>query len=229
MAPPEPLVCGAEGCQYRTPDNCPTWDNMIKVMELHVRQVHPGPGQQVSGGGSSKQEKLPRPTLETGISDADWSFFVSQWERYKRSTKILGQEAVDQLWACASEELSRQCHDAGVNKDTSEKDLLAMLELCSIRAQNKLVNVVEFLNTSQRVEEPIAKFISRVRGQSKVCDFTVKCTKEGCDNVSFFLLKMSSKQSCADHNSPANPVRQRQQQSPTTQSVTTCTKFCDHV
>ena len=80
---------------------------MIKVMELHVRQVHPGPGQQVSGGGSSKQEKLPRPTLETGISDADWSFFVSQWERYKRSTKILGQEAVDQLWACASEEMAK--------------------------------------------------------------------------------------------------------------------------
>ena len=48
-------------------------------------------------------------------------------------------------------------------------------------------------------------------------------------NVSFVLLKISSKQSCADHNSPANPVRQRQQQSPTTQSVTTCTEFCDHV
>ena len=48
-------------------------------------------------------------------------------------------------------------------------------------------------------------------------------------NVSFVLLKMSSKQSCADHNSPANPVRHRQQQSPTTQSVTTCTEFCDHV
>ena len=58
-------------------------------------------------GGSSKQKKLPRPTLETGISDADWSFFVSQWERYKRSTKILGQEAVDQLWACASEEMAK--------------------------------------------------------------------------------------------------------------------------
>ena len=181
MAPPEPLVCGAEGCRYRTPDNCPNWDSLIKVMELHVKQAHPGPGQQVVG--SSKQEKLPRPTLEAGISDADWSFFVSQWERYKRSTKILGQEAIDQLWACASEELSRQCHDAGVNKDTSEKDLLDMLRLCSIRAQNKLVNVVEFLNSSQNVEEPIAKFISRVRGQSKVCDFTVKCTKEGCDTV----------------------------------------------
>ena len=188
MAPPEPLVCAAEGCQYSTPPNIPTWDQLIKVMELHVRQAHPGPGQQgpvVGGNTGSKQEKLPRPSLEAGISDADWSFFVSQWDRYKRSTKILGQEAIDQLWACASEELSRQCHDAGVDKDTSEKDLLAMLRLCSIKAQNKLVNVVEFLNSSQNVDEPIAKFISRVRGQSKVCDFTVKCTKQDQSRLEF--------------------------------------------
>ena len=113
MPNPEPLVCGVEGCQYSTPSNCPTWDNMIKLMELHVRQAHPapGPGQPGPAGGGSKQERLPRPTLEAGISDADWSFFVSQWERYKRSTKIMGQDAIDQLWACASEELSRQCHD----------------------------------------------------------------------------------------------------------------------
>ena len=99
-----------------------------------MRQAHPSPGQQVPQVGGSKQERLPRPTLEAGISDADWSFFVSQWERYKRSTKMLGQDAIDQLWACASEELSRQCHDAGVDKDTSERDLLAMLKLCSIKA-----------------------------------------------------------------------------------------------
>ena len=179
MTPPSPLVCAAAGCEYSTPPTVPNWEQLIKVMDLHVRQAHSA-GQQ---GPGSKQEKLPRPTLEAGISDADWNFFVSQWERYKRSTKITGQNAIDQLWACASEELSRQCHDAGVTKDTSEKDLLDMFRLCSIRAQNKLVNVVEFLNSSQNVEEPIAKFISRVRGQSKVCDFTVKCTKEGCNTM----------------------------------------------
>ena len=58
----------------------------------------------------------------------------------------------DQLLACASEELGRQCHDAGVTQDTSEDDLLATLKQCSIRAQNKLVNVVEFLDISQEPE-----------------------------------------------------------------------------
>ena len=108
---------------------------------------------------------------------------MSQWERYKRSTKLVGQDSIDQLWACASDELSRQCHDAGANQDTTEKDLLDLLKQCSSRAQNKLVNVVEFLNLSQEGEEPVGKFISRVKGQAKVCDFTVKCTKEGCTTV----------------------------------------------
>ena len=134
---------------------------MIKVMDLHVRQAHPSPGQQQQGqpGFGGRQERLPRPVLESGIREADWSFFVSQWERYKRSTKVANQDAIDQLWACASEELARQCHDAGATKDITEDQLLALFKQCSIRAQNKLVNVVEFLNLAQEGDEPMAKFI----------------------------------------------------------------------
>ena len=58
-------------------------------------------------------------------------------------------------------------------KDTTEKDLLIMFKRCSIRAQNKLVNVVEFLNLCQEPEEAASKFISRVKGQAKVCEFIV--------------------------------------------------------
>ena len=52
-------------------------------------------------------------------------------------------------------------------KDTTEKDLLIMFKRCSIHAQNKLVNVVEFLNC-QEPEEAASKFISRVKGWAKV-------------------------------------------------------------
>ena len=49
--------------------------------------------------------------------------------------------------------------------------------------QNKLVNIVEFLNILQEPAEPVAKFVSRVKGQAKVCDFTVKCPGDECDKV----------------------------------------------
>ena len=171
MAPPPPMACSS--CDYTTPAGIPTYGDMIRVLDIHARSAHPQGFAQAAGqgqgtGGQSKQEKLPRPSLGTGITDADWNYFESQWKRYKRSTRVTGQDAVDQLWACASEELSRQCHDAGVTQDTSEEDLLITLKQCSIRAQNKLVNVVEFLDISQEPEEPASKFISRVKGQFKV-------------------------------------------------------------
>ena len=186
MAPPGSMPCGKPGCDWATPATCPNWDTLRWAMDNHILTAHPElrvQQQGQGGGGSSRQERLPRPTLDTGITEADWTFFESQWERYKRSTRLDGQDATDQLWACASDELSRQAHDAGASKDTSEADLIALLKLCSIRAQNKLVNIVEFLNILQEPAEPVAKFVSRVKGQAKVCDFTVKCPGDECDQV----------------------------------------------
>ena len=161
MAPPNPIKC--DQCDFTTAVGLPTYDLIMRHLEQHGRVAHPqgyagqaGAGQG-QGGGGGKQEKLPRPALDTGITEADWTFFESQWKRYKRSTRLLGQDAIDQLWACASEELGRQCHDAGITENTTEDDLLATFKQCSIRAQNKLVNVVELLDITQAPEEPASK------------------------------------------------------------------------
>ena len=141
MPPPEPLHCGL--CEYKTPPGCPTWENMLKTMELHNTQMH-------SRDRNTKKEKISRPTLREDIDEASYNFFEQQWKRYKRVTKIREDEAVDQLWCCATEELQPQCHDHGVDLDnTDEETLLSMLKIYSIRAQNKLVSVVQYLNLSQ--------------------------------------------------------------------------------
>ena len=130
------MSCDKAGCDYTTPATCPTWDMLRWAMDNHVLTAHPElrmQGQGQGGGASSRQERLPRPTLDTGITEADWTFFESQWERYKRSTRLLGQDATDQLWACASDELSRLAHDAGATQDTSEADLITMFNLCSVQ------------------------------------------------------------------------------------------------
>ena len=134
---------------------CPTWDMSRWAMDNYVLTAHPElrmQGQGHGGGVSSRQERLPRPTLDTGITEADWTFFESQWERYKRSTRLLGQDATDQLWACASDKLSRQAHDARANKNTSQADLITMFKLCSVRTQNRLVNIVASRTARYRSE-----------------------------------------------------------------------------
>ena len=75
MAPPAPLACGFSECDWTTPLNVPTWELVIRVMDQHILAAHGVTGQQGQGqGGGSRQERLPRPTLDTGITEADWTY-----------------------------------------------------------------------------------------------------------------------------------------------------------
>ena len=199
MTPPAPMKCLKTGCEWHTPQNCPTWANQIELLKIHTNVEHPqavpvaGASAGAGAGTGVKSEKLPRPTLEEEISESDWNFFNSKWRRYKRATKLEGQDVVDQLWACMSDGLERQCHDHGASADTTtEQQLLDLMRAFSLRGVNKLCNVVDYLNLKQEENESITKFISRVRGQALTCDFKVKCTKEGCNEVVSYADKLSS-------------------------------------
>ena len=119
---PNPLNCPVPTCEYVTPATLPNYDTVYRDLELHTRYAHhdlqvaPPQQQQHGGGGGGagpKPDRLPRPTIGEGSTDSDWVYFTDQWERYKRSTKLDGQGAVDQLWACCSEELARAVYDSG--------------------------------------------------------------------------------------------------------------------
>ena len=197
MPNPEPQPCGL--CEYKTPAGCPTWRDANEALRLHVDTFHnalvhrDARGSNNEGGAGAKAEKLRRPTLEEEISPTDWNFFKSKWNRYKRSAKLSGQDVLDQLWACMSDGLERQCHDHGASVDTTTgEQLLELMKAMSIRGVNKLCNVVEFLNLKQNETEPIQKFISRVRGQALTCDFKIKCSKVGCSQESSYADKLSA-------------------------------------
>ena len=69
-----------------------------------------------------------------------------------------------------------------------------MMKKLSIKATNNLVNVVQFLSLAQDIDEPVTQFVSRLKGQSSVCDFEVKCCSVGCDTTVSYSDKMVSHQ-----------------------------------
>ena len=188
MAPPQVRKCYVPDCEYKTPENLNTLELQIRDLELHLKGAHHELGRandsllSQGGAGAAKPDKLPRPTLEEGITEADWVWFEERWTRYKRSTGLDGQNVIDHLWACATDGLARRCYDAGNCDKITEKNLLQRMKKMSIRAQNKLVNIVEFLSMTQNHDEPVAQFISRLHGQAKVCNFSIKCTAECCED-----------------------------------------------
>ena len=110
---PTPMGYPVPDCTYKTPATLPTYEMIYKDLDLHTRYGHHDlqvaqPAQQQGhggGGGAPKPDRLPRPTIGEGASQSDWVYFKDSWARYKRSTCLDGQKAVDQLWACCSDEL----------------------------------------------------------------------------------------------------------------------------
>ena len=100
MATPAPIKCSE--CDFSTQDGLPTYDLVMRHLETHSRVAHPQgyAGQREVGG---KHERFPRPTLDIDITEADWTLFKSQWERFKRSSRLVGQEPEE----AASKSISR--------------------------------------------------------------------------------------------------------------------------
>ena len=61
-------------------------------------------------------------------------YFQSGWDRYKRSMCLEGQQAIDQLWACASDELAKSVFDSGMQGTYTEPALMAAMEKLAVRA-----------------------------------------------------------------------------------------------
>ena len=174
MAPPPQKECPVDGCTYKTPATLPNYDLIYRDLDMHTKYYHisliPPATNQTTGelSTSAKADKLPRPELKEGATEADFIYFRDSWTRYKRSTGLSGQMAVDQLWACCSPELSRSVYDSGVSSSDDENKLLDSMKRLAVCAQNNLVNIVTFLGMGQDNEEPGGSFTARLKGQDAI-------------------------------------------------------------
>ena len=180
---------GAEGARWKTQ---PLTEQLaIQVLDRHLLVVH---GQQVhqagrgegahgldgDGGGKLKQEKIPRPTISSGISQQDFKFFHGEWNRYKRSSGIKDATIIrDQLMYCPDESLRKHvCRSLGDRVDTiSETELLEEIKKLAVERQSNIINTVALMSATQERDEGIRQFAARLRGLALVCDLSVIC---GC-------------------------------------------------
>jgi hypothetical protein len=143
-------VLGEDGGQYWTDVYCQSHVEARQLMRDHI-QVHtnaqaeiaderaaaaagvaaaaalhpPGPGP-AAPPHRAITEKITRPRISEGTDDIQWETFCKQFTRYKRVTGVLGQQAVDQLWYCMSENLEDAVTQDGTPEDITEVALLAI-------------------------------------------------------------------------------------------------------
>ena len=128
---PTPLDCSKADCNWKTPANCPDWDKMIKMLELHIIAEHGDSPNNSSSAPSAapKLEKLPRPTFQLEMSQAEWAFKKSQWDAYITQSPVSETVKVQQLRAACDDNLLRRVYDAGdLSSMNTETLLLAQIK-----------------------------------------------------------------------------------------------------
>ena len=90
-----------------------------------------------------KRATIPRPEIDEGVNESDWSFFTAQWARYRDSTKLSGVTETQHLWAACSQVLQRSLHNGGAGAVTDPKELIERIKELAVKKRNNLVNIIE--------------------------------------------------------------------------------------
>ena len=130
MAPPTPVACSVENCDYITPNNVPSWDLLRDMLQMHTSSVHAnGGGNGVQGPVRPKPAPVARPEINLGASEHDWRFFKAEFERYKRSTGVSGTQILDEVWHCQAKPLrSLMQAEASISTLNTEELLLEKIK-----------------------------------------------------------------------------------------------------
>jgi len=182
MSPPTPMSYSNPECDFSTPPGIPTFELLLKSLELHNQSNHETTKSEIS----SRVEKLRRPVLTTGMSESEWTFFIHKWNRYMRHTKLSSGQQLDELWACMDTDVERLAFNDGVTATTTE-DLLLSLKTLAVTELHPSVHVMALHAMKQNVGETVKAFSARVKGIATNCNLSKICSSDKCSEKVSFL------------------------------------------
>ena len=182
MTPPPTMPCSFPECEFATPASIPTYELVLKALELHVNTAH---GPVSNAKPIVKVEKPKRPNISCNMSESDWTFFEHKWNRYQRQSGISGQQVTDEIWACLDADIERLAFQDGLSS-SDPTTLLEHVRNLAVTTVYPALHVVSLHEKKQSADESIKQFSARVRGIAKNGKLSKQCTKTGCqEQVSF--------------------------------------------
>ena len=177
-APVAPVTCSHPTCDYSTPADADL-ATALQFLTLHVQTAHPiapGPVNQLQRP-ITKVETRSRPEVTMDTTEADWRFFISEWDDYKRVTGITGQSILDELWSCMKGDLKRLAFDQGGKETlTTEVLMIARIKSLAVTELHSAVHTISLHEAKQAKEESTKAFAARVQGIAASCNLTKPCT-----------------------------------------------------
>ena len=182
------VQCPFPGCNFATIDT--ETDLACTLLKIHASGAHTQQ-EGLAVRETARVEKVKRPTITTGGSSEDWSYFTVRWQDYVTATKITGPELVIQLLECCDEELRKDLTrlSGGTLTAKTEEEVLAAIKSLAVREENTMVARVTLHEMRQDRDEPIRSFAARIKGQAGICKYVLTCPCQREINYSDYILR----------------------------------------
>ena len=163
-----------------TPAGCPTWELVSNFLTQHTQAVHAGgPGQQAAQSG--KLEKLPRPTFTLNMTESQWNYTRSLWDRYIKQTVVPEAIKVMQLQAAFDQALRQRVFDTGTHASlTTEKAFLDKIKELAVIVVHRSIHLRNLWKTVQQSDERVRAFMARVMSTADMCNMVIDCPNQTC-------------------------------------------------
>ena len=130
---------------------------------------------------SQKLPPIPRPEVGQDVSEEDWTSFVSEWDNFKRCTRIVGNQVTDQLYQCCEKGLARLIiREQPDIVSQGEIELLAAMKRLAVIKIATSVRRTNLLAMKQPHGETVREYYANVKAAAATCGFRVKCRHDCC-------------------------------------------------
>ena len=172
------LKCLVEGCDWKSQELPETLaEALSRQLAMHDKTAH-----SADTAPERARLQIDPPRFSCGANAEEWEAFNRQWVMYKKGTKITADQVPTALFYCCSEEL-RQDIMRDMQTDISamsEDNLLREIRKLAVKEESTLVHRMNLCKMVQAPGMGVRTFAANLKGQAALCDFNIRCDREGC-------------------------------------------------
>ena len=117
-----------------------------------------------------------RPTLKSGVDQAEWSHFEYEWDNYKTAMGITGNTTSAHLYGCLEEDLRRdlqKSNPAVRAADMTEGNLLAAAKRLAVKEETKLAHRIKMGRALQSPGSSVRTYHAHLKGSAAHCRYQI--------------------------------------------------------
>ena len=181
------LPCSVPLCTYNTDSQCDpeqAFADKLALLKIHADSTHatPAPAPRMA---SNSRAKLDAPKLSAGSDQETWEHFLRNWSMFKTGMGITSAQSPVFLFNCLDNDLKEDILRANPGTEVAEMteaNLTDAIKALAVKVESKLVHRIRMGQASQAPGTSIKIFHATLKGQSKLCQYKIKCCECQVEN-----------------------------------------------